>query len=205
MADPLTNLYKNTPSLFPSSESPSYTTVPTDAGTAQMIHDSANRGSESTSQIANEMNAGVNGNAFSGQDPSQRAAQTGEDPAMLAAIKNQYSQVAGKHINDIIQNNVNHAAIMKAQRLQSASNAAFAQQHVETQNYEALNQAYMDSQAARAQVLASVFGAGGAAGGVYMANRHKRSSNNNSSYNNAGEGAANMGDFHGMQGSSEEF
>lgn len=150
----------------------SYTPVDIDPKTQKLIDDSVTRATASNEEIAGKLNQGVNdtGNQALQTDQSlkQEAAQTGQDPSMLQAIRNQFNQSAGKGIQRIISNNNNQAQLTKANWLQQSAQYSMAQQNVATQNFAALTQAYSDSQMARAQLISSVLSLGGTAGGMMM-------------------------------------
>lgn len=155
----------------------SYTPAEIDPKTQQLINDSVTRAAAPTSEVADKLNQGVNqaGNQAmqSDQQMQQQAAQTGQDPSMLQAIRNQFNQSAGKGIQRIVNTNNNQAQLTKASWLQQAYQHSMAQQQVATQNYEALTQAYSNAQMARGQVLASIFSLGGTAGGMAMQQSRK--------------------------------
>lgn len=170
--------------IFNPAPSPTYTSVPLDAGTQGLINTQTANASQSPDQIAGKMNQGV---AAAGQQAmqtneqaQQESAGMGTNPNMLQAIRNQYGAQAGQAISDITKNNQNNASITKANWLQQAAQGALAQQKVETQNYEMLTNAYNDAMMARAQVLSSVFSFGGKAAGMAMANGGKGGGTQNS-------------------------
>lgn len=153
-------------------DGPTYNVVPLDGGTQKLIGDAQTRSGRSDAAIAAEANQGVSeaGNQAlqSDQSMNQKAAGSAQDPGMLQAIRNQYNQVAGKSINNVVKQNQLHSSFMRAQMMQDSAHAALAQQQVETQNYTAFTQAMNQAEMARSQVLSSVLGVAGMAGGMAM-------------------------------------
>lgn len=163
---------------------PSLKVVPLDPGTQKLIGDTTARAGQSNAELTKQANEGVAASGAqatqSDQSLKQDAAASGQNPAMLQAIKNQYGQVAGKSIQDTVTRNQNNASMRRAQMLSEAAKAQLAKQQVETQNYEALSNAMNQAEMARAQVLSSIFGAVGTAAGMYVAGRGRRGRSHNS-------------------------
>lgn len=151
---------------------PSLNIVPLDAGTTKIIGDQTTRAGQSDASLGAQDNAGVKA---AGQLPmqtdqqiGQQAAGTGQNASMLQAIRNQYSNQAGKGIQNIVNQNQNQVGMQRAQMMQQASQAALAQQQVETTNFSMLSQAMNQADAARSQILSGILGVGGMAAGMAM-------------------------------------
>lgn len=149
-----------------------------DQGTQGIINQDTGLASQDAGTIAGNLNQGVSqeGNKVlqGSQQGNQGATATGQNPAMLAAIRNQFNAQAQSGINQITQNNTTNAQLTKANYLQQAAQFAQAQQNVENNTFAELTGAYNDANAARAQAISSVLSLGGTAGGMAMAN-NKRS------------------------------
>lgn len=161
-----------------SGKGPDYTAVPLDAGTSELIHQNTLSATQTPEQIAARSNAGIQGASGEGLQSDQQlqahAAATGQNPAMLAAIRNQYGQAAQKGVNSIVKQNEINAPLTKADYLQKAAQMAQAKMNVATQNYEGLTDAYNQNMAARAQVISSVFNVAGAGGGAAMSGQFNK-------------------------------
>lgn len=147
-----------------------YTPVPLDPTTQGLINQ---QGSEATGNIGGLMNQNVQAQGTaqmnSGPSAQQSAAKmggSGASPYMNQAIRNQYNQTAQKSINQIMQRNNWNAPGMQSQMLKQYAMNAYSQQQVETNNYQGLVNAYNSTLAARAGVISSVLGMGGAAAGT---------------------------------------
>lgn len=191
-------------------DSPTLNVVPLDSGTTKLISDQQTRAQQSSGDLAAQANAGVkdSGNQMlqSDQSLNQEAAKSGQNPSMLSAIRNQYNNVAGKGIQQIVNKNTNNTSMARAQLIQEAAKSQMAQQQVETQNYQELANAMNQAEAARAQVLNSIFGAAGTAGGMYLGKSGRRQTvrpntasdsmfegAGGQSFSNVGEGYGNIG------------
>jgi hypothetical protein len=152
---------------------PSLNVVPLDPQTQAKIGTQVSNATQTDQQFSDKMNAGVRDAGAQGlQTDSQaqaRASQTGENPASLQAIRNQYNKVAGDSIGGVVRQNQTNAAMTRANWMQSAARSAIAQQQVQTQNYEMMTQAMNQADMARAQLLSNILGVGGMAGGMYLA------------------------------------
>ena len=155
---------------FTGANSPTLNVVPLDDGTQKMISNQNKRAL--TTDLSAQQNNGVKaaGGQMAQTDQSlgQDAARSGQDPAMLGAIRNKFNNVAGKDIQQLVAKNNSNVALKRADLLQQAAKSQLVQQQVETQNYTELANAMNQAEAARAQVLSSVFGAAGTAAGMYM-------------------------------------
>ncbi len=156
-------------------DAPERQTVLLDPTAKRLIDDQSARASESDKQIAGHLNQGVEVNANQmlqgDQSLQEQAAGSAQDPAMLQAIRNQYNQKAGNEINQVVKQNEMSTSLRRNHMMQQRASYHVAQQNIETQNYMALTKAMNDADAARAQVLNSIFGAVGMAGGMYAASR----------------------------------
>ena len=142
---------------------PSYNAVPLDAGTEALINKDVNQvTNQSPGQLAAATNqAGTNAaKAFSGGPGTQNASSTGGDPAMLQAIKNQYSGLASKDINQLQRQNQSQAQVEQGQQLSEFAKTALAQQQVMTQNYTDLMNAQNANTEARAGMITSLINLG---------------------------------------------
>lgn len=163
--------------FMPATTAPQPTLVPLDPGTNSLIDQSVARGQQSTQQFADQQNAGVNQAATQGYGQTPQQAEqhdqsmgySGADGAMNSAIRNQYRADSGATINRLKDAYSQQAVFQKSQALQQASAQAMARQKVTTQSYSTLMNAYNQTEAARAQVLNSILGAGGMVGGSLAA------------------------------------
>lgn len=155
---------------FGGGNAPDYRAAQLDPGTKKLIQDSINRGTASDQKLSAELNQGV-GSAQLGQSDQglkQEAAASGQNPAVLSAIRNQYNQAAGKSIQGLVEKNNLNMGMVRNQRLQMAAQAAMAKMGVETMNYEKLQEANMTAEMARGQALTGILQMGGMVGGAAM-------------------------------------
>lgn len=184
-----------------------YNAVPLDQGTIGVINANAGHALQGQDALAAEHNAGIVGAGPGGQglqsdqQMQSQGAATGQDPAMLRAIRNQYGQQAQKGINTIVKQNQINAPLTQGNELHQAGMMAQAQQNVATQNYEALTDAYNQNMAARAQVISSVFNVMGAGGGMAMNGQFKKPGQ---SGGGQGQGQQNYNNFN-TGGGDENF
>lgn len=163
--------------FMPSTTAPQPTLVPLDSGTNSLIDQSVARGGQSTQQFADQQNAGVDQAATQGYGQNPQQAQqhdqsmgySGADGAVNSAIRNQYRADSGATIDRLKDAYSQQAVFQKNAALQQASAEAMARQKVTTQSYATLMNAYNQTEAARAQVLNSILGAGGMVGGAAAA------------------------------------
>jgi len=152
---------------------PSLNIVPLDPGTQNLIKGQIGNSTQNDATIAEKLNSGVAAAGQQGMQSSdqlnQRAAQTGENPASLEAIRRQYNKVAGDTVASVVRNNQTNAAMTRANWMNQAARSMLAQQQVQTQNYQMLTQAMNAADAARAQILSNVLGVGGMAAGMALA------------------------------------
>lgn len=148
--------------------------VPVDKDADELLRAGVKRAQRSPDEIAQDTNYGMDrtGNlAQSDQSISGDAAQSGQDPAMMKAISNLYQGQAGAQIDKIKGQNGINATFSKADSLRKLSMAALGQQRVETANFERMTQAYNDQEAARSQLVSSIFQVGRQA---YVGSRMKQ-------------------------------
>lgn len=163
---------------------PQQNIVPLDSGTSELLNSGVNRVANQTpGQLAGENNQAAQTAAKSFQQSpaqtSQQAAQTGSNPAMLQAIRNQYQGMAGKDTNQLMRQNQINAQFQHGQMLSDYARSALAQQQVQTQNYEQLSNAYQQNTMARGQMISSLINMGTDAYAMYksgMFNRGRRTS-----------------------------
>lgn len=165
-------------SLTPQLTAPTPTNVPIDAGTNGLIQGAIDRSGQSTTDFANQSNAGVEEAAKSGQQTDQQAAQQaaglgGSSGNINQAIRNQYNTQAGQQVHRLQDTNSQLAEYKKAAALQQAAGEAMARQKVTVDAYSRLMDSYNQTEAARAQMLSSIFGAGGMAAGTAAGSRRK--------------------------------
>lgn len=147
-----------------------------DPQAAALITEGTNRAVAPTSEHAANINANVaNMSQLNGKPDEATDAGLGQSPGFLTALRNQYAARSSKDIDKIQAGNMQRAEMMRADKMRKMAQAAMGQQRVMTQNYEMLTQAYNDAEAARAQLVSSIFQMGGAAGGAAMANKRKKS------------------------------
>lgn len=150
-----------------------------DPKTQSLIKDEFSHATSSNGDISKQLNSGIAASADRAglsADQSARAAQTGENPGMFDAIRNQYRNIAQKDIRTITQKNDNTIPLQRDNWIKQATAHMMAQSQVQTEANSKLQQANMMADQARAQALNSILGAGGMAGGTAMANRGGRSS-----------------------------
>lgn len=147
-----------------------------DPGTKAIIDQQTKNAVTGPGAVADKMNAGVRDAGMQPQQtPDQlqaRASQTGEDPASLKAIRNQYMKTAGDAVGGIVRANQANSAITQSNWMNQAVRNQLAQQQVQTQNFELMTKAMNDADMARAQVLSNILGVGGMAAGMYAAGPH---------------------------------
>jgi hypothetical protein len=144
---------------------PQQNIVPLDSGTSELLNSGVNRVANQTpGQLAGENNQAAQTAAKSFQQSpaqtSQQAAQTGSNPAMLQAIRNQYQGMAGKDTNQLMRQNQINAQFQHGQMLSDYARSALAQQQVQTQNYEQLSNAYQQNTMARGEMISSLIDLG---------------------------------------------
>ncbi len=156
-------------------DGPKLNIVPLDGVSQGMISDMGHRAAGSDAEIANVANHGIadRGQAMMGSDQqsAQSAASSAQDPNMVQAIRNQYQAQAGRGIQDIVNKNRLNAPIHRAALLDQASGAAQAAGEIETSNYQALTQANLDYEQARAQALNSILTSVGMGVGMVAGSR----------------------------------
>lgn len=160
----------------PQLTAPTPTLVPIDAGTNNLIQGAIDRSGQSTQAFADQSNAGTNEAARSGQQSDQQARQQdvalgGSPNSINQAIRNQYNAQAGQQVHRLQDTNAQLAEYKKAAALQQAAGEAMARQNVSVQGYKMLMDSYNQTEAARAQMLSSIFGAGGMAVGTAAGRR----------------------------------
>lgn len=155
---------------------PQPTIVPLDAGTNGLIDQAVARGQQSQQQFADQQNQGVTEGSQQASQTPQAATDADQSrgygeggQAINTAIRNQYQSQSGATINRLKDAYSQNAAFQKNQALQQASAEAMARQKVTTQSYATLMNAYNQTEAARAQVLNSILGAGGMMAGAAAA------------------------------------
>lgn len=153
--------------------------VPEDPQTAAMIKEGVDRSTAPTEEHAANINANVaNMSQLGGKSGEQTDAGLGQSPGFLNALRNQYAARSSKDIDKIQAGNHQRAEMMRADKMRKMAMAAMGQQRAQTQNYEMLTQAYNDAEAARAQLISSIFQMGAGAGGAAMANKGKKPQQN---------------------------
>lgn len=154
---------------------PNLNVAPLDSGTQQLITGMANDAGQSDSQISDKHNAGVaaagNQALQSDTQGNQEAARTGQNSAMLSAIRNQYNGIAGDQINNVMKSNEMNAPLYRAQMLDMAVKARFAQKQVDNQNYTKLMEANTNAEMARASTLYGILSGAGNVAGAYVGSR----------------------------------
>jgi hypothetical protein len=174
-----------------------YSPVELDPETRQRMNDYITRSSRSPEEMAAEQNAGaqqLGQRAFETPEQIQRQVAGGmtDNSSMLQAIRNKYNKSAQKDISGLMKKNEIDSPLRGAEALKKASEVAMARQNVAMENYSNMVNAYNQSQIARAQVISSLFSAGGTAAGYGFAGKKKNQDggqpSNNSSYENDGTG-----------------
>lgn len=145
--------------------SPDVKAVDLDQGTKDLIHNAVGRATNETPQdIQGQILNGVGGaNEGMSQTPEQlgqEAVRTGQDPALMQAISNRYRQMNTQDLDRFKNQSDVQSRYLKGQRMAQISQAAMAQQQVQTNNYAMLSQAYQANEAARAEVVSNIIGAG---------------------------------------------
>lgn len=180
---------------------PDYHPATLDAGTQGLIDQSIKRSQMTPDQFAAEQNQGVSESANQLAQNEQQAKQSdqsmGEAPgqdAINSAIRNQYASQTGKTVNRLKDAYSQNAMMTKNAALLQASTNAIARQNIQVQTYSQLMNAQNQVEAARAQIISSILGAGGSAAGMAMANRKKSNSGGGGGgFNNGDTGTGNVG------------
>lgn len=150
-----------------------------DPQTAEMIKQGVDRATAPTEEHAANINANVaNMSQLGGKSGEEIDAGLGQSPGFLTALRNQYAARSSKDIDKIQAGNMQRAEMMRADKMRKMAMAAMGQQRAQTQNYEMLTQSYNDAEAARAQLISSIFQMGAGAGGAAMANKGKKPQQN---------------------------
>lgn len=153
-------------------EPPQRKVVPLDQGTKKLVDQmygqaiDPNLGQKMTTGMEPMSEALLN----SGKSAQQEAAGTGQNPAMLEAIRNQYKTQAQGGISRIMKQTNREIPFQRQQMLQSAGSGMNMLNEIEIKNQQALMEAQFNADMARAQVLQGIFGAGGMVIGAKMAN-----------------------------------
>jgi hypothetical protein len=149
---------------------PKLNTVDLDKGTSALVDASAQRViHETPEQIRQQLTQGI-GTELPQMPIEQQAAQSGQDPNLLGAIRRQYSAKANQSVQRLKDQAHLDAQLEKGKRMSEFSRVAIARQQVQTQNFEALAQAYQQNQAARAQMISSLINLGGTAYALHSMN-----------------------------------
>lgn len=146
--------------------SPQMNVVGLDPQSQGMIHDAAQRAINQTpddiaKQNAQGIDAGVKALGQSDEQTNQEAQRTGQDPHMMQAVMNKYRNITRDDLKRFSTQNDIQSKLQKSQRMADVSQAAMAQQQVQTQNFAMLAQAYQQNEMARAQVVSSFIDLGG--------------------------------------------
>ena len=177
----------------PQTTAPQPNIVGLDPGTNSLIDASVARGQQTPSQFAEQSNAGVSEAPTSAlqtkeQGHQQDQSQGYASSSMNDAIRNQYRNQMGQNVGRLENTYSQNAVFQKNAALQQASAEAMARQNVTSQSYSRLMSAYNQTEAARAQVLNSILGAGGAAAGTAAAGRGHKSKGNADNGYGSGQG-----------------
>lgn len=140
-----------------------------DSQSNRFINELERDATRSPDQIANESLVGVEGqpnHVFQSDDQLMQAQQRMGGPALGDALANRYRQYAGEDIGRIASEARHKAQLTKADRLSKSAEMNLARQGVKTSAYARLVQARSNRMAARAEVIRSFLGLGGAAAGA---------------------------------------
>lgn len=142
---------------------PSVPSVPLDPGTQGLITSQVSAASNPNLSQAINSNVAANagGQLQTAAGANQEAAGTGQNAAMLQAIRNQYNGVAGKQIQGIVNNNNFATPGIQGAMLTQANAEANAMQSIANQQQQIVMQANNAWQAARASALSGILGAAG--------------------------------------------
>ena len=184
-------------------KAPDRTIVPTDPQANALLNAGIDRAQRPEQAFADQANAGIKENAQAmnlGQDQiNQKAAASGQDPAMMSAISNVYKGQAQSGIDRLMQKNSMGAGLNRAESLRKMAQAALGRQQVETQNYEKLTEAYNQQENGRAQFISSIFQAGRQG---YMTSKM----GSKAKTNDFGNGTPNVGGYdHGQESYGDGF
>ena len=151
-------------------DGPSRTIVGLDPTTNKLINTQINQATDPNLSQTLQSGAAQSGQNMLQTDTgaTQEAAGMGQNPAMMQAIRNQYNNVAGKHINQLMQQSNNTSEITRAAMLQRAQASAHASAQVQISNYERMVDAMNNAEMARAQTISGILGLGGMAAGMAM-------------------------------------
>lgn len=196
----------------PQTTAPQPTIVPIDSGTNSLIDSAVARGQQTPDQFAQQQNQGVEQTANQAFQSAPQARQQDSTQgygygqgSINDAIRNQYRAVAGKNISNLESSYSQNAVFQKSAALQQASAEAMARQNVSTQAYSKLMDAYNQTEAARAQVLSSILGAGGAVAGGAAAKRGGGGGGGGSASPGIGSGNFNSSGESGADGYSTNY
>lgn len=160
-----------------SGDGPKLNTVALDPATQALIGDMQHRATASDADIANVANHGITERGLNMMEGDQQALQanasSAQDPNMTQAIRNQYQAAAGKGIQTIVNKNKMNAPLHRGALLDQSSMMSSAAGQVATNNYQALTQANLDYEQARAQALNSILTSVGMGVGMVMGNQKK--------------------------------
>lgn len=158
-------------------EGPQLKTVPLDASTQEAL----GRGMENASQSPEDIQAKLNqnldqtGNLSQGdQQISQEAQRMNIPPGQLEAIRNVYNREANSGIEQIKNQNLQKAQMMKGDYLNTMAKTMMAQHQQAANQYSVLTQAYQQQEAARAGAINSIFQVGDTAIGAQSAKSNSR-------------------------------
>lgn len=172
--------------LLPSA--PDRTIVPQDQQSNELINAGIARAKRSPQEFGNDINQNVSefaGNLGS-QNTAQEAAQTGQDPATLAAMSGVYRGQAQGDIDKLMKTTNQNAQFQKAESLRKMAMAAMGRQQAQTNIYQQLTEAYNQQETARAGLVSSIFQAGRA--GMMMQPKPKGAPNFETQMENLGPG-----------------
>lgn len=155
--------------LNPGGDAPQVGTVNVDRDTDSLINEASADARRPLGDITQETLAGTN--AISDRLNQDQMLATGGleyNPTMGTALANRYSRVAGSDIEGLKKRAEQASRAKKADRLRSSFQMVMARNQVKSGAYQRLLQAESNRQAARAEVMRSLIGLGGAvAGGAF--------------------------------------
>lgn len=158
--------------IFGIGNTPQPTIVPLDKGTKGLLHQQALEAEQSPEHFAGLLNQGLDKRPLM-QTPEQQhstEAQYGMEPGQFTSIRRAAAKGADSNINSMMRMNQHQGQQMKADYMNKAMQMLLNHQAVETQNHQMITQAYVQQEAARAQMVNQLFQAGTTA---YQMNRQK--------------------------------
>lgn len=158
MADPITGTLQKLGLYAEAPDAPGY--VPLDPRTQQLLGEMKDRSNQSVDQMTNEAHQRIDQGRSMGQSDqqvAQQAASTGQDPAMLNAIRNQYQQQAEGYLGTEKAKASLDAQMYKHELLKRQSIMAMAEQGARINQQKFLANAFAQQEQARAQFVSSMF------------------------------------------------